>query len=275
MIGKVVGRGGFAVVNEVKGFRIVNQNGGKKTIARRILKTSSKLSDTSSQKTNQLDETTTDSSIDTRETSGSNEARKQALANEGAKNDKVRFVVKQVCDDMNKTDKLTFMKGVVDMTIEAKFLANLSHPNIMELRGVSAGGPYREGYFLILERLDSTLADRIKVWMHQDHNSKGISGVFLGSKKKASNMIYDQYRSAYSVANAIHYLHEKKIIYRDLKPSNMGFTSSDVLKLFDFGLAKELRSDEYEGKGLYNMTGLTGALRYMAPGRLKMCYSVS
>jgi serine/threonine protein kinase len=259
VIGKVLGRGGFAVVNEVKGFRVVSQQGVKKSVNRKVHKTSSKLSDIS--KSNPLDETM--SSIDTRETSGSNEARKRAVAA-----DKERFVVKQVCDDVTKTDRLTFMKGVVDMAIEAKFLANLSHPNIIELRGISAGGPYREGFFLIMERLETTLADRIKSWMLQDQNCKGITGVFLGSKKKVINMIYEQYRAAYNVADAINYLHQKKIIYRDLKPSNMGFTTDDVLKLFDFGLAKELRDDEHEGKGLYNMTGMTGALRYMAPGKV-------
>jgi hypothetical protein len=33
------------------------------------------------------------------------------------------FVVKQVCEDVTKTDMLTFVKGVVDMAIEVKFLA--------------------------------------------------------------------------------------------------------------------------------------------------------
>lgn len=37
------------------------------------------------------------------------------------------------------------------------------------------------------------------------------------------------------------------------------------VKLFDFGLAKELIEEEKTDNGLYRMTGLTGALRYMAP----------
>jgi serine/threonine protein kinase len=37
------------------------------------------------------------------------------------------------------------------------------------------------------------------------------------------------------------------------------------LKIFDFGLAKELLDEERTEAGLYNMTGLTGAIRYMAP----------
>jgi serine/threonine protein kinase len=37
------------------------------------------------------------------------------------------------------------------------------------------------------------------------------------------------------------------------------------LKIFDFGLATELRDSERTGDGLYKLTGMTGAMRYMAP----------
>jgi len=37
------------------------------------------------------------------------------------------------------------------------------------------------------------------------------------------------------------------------------------VKIFDFGLAKELQDSERDDNGLYRMTGFTGAIRYMAP----------
>mmetsp|Transcript_13847 Transcript_13847/g.38050 ORF Transcript_13847/g.38050 Transcript_13847/m.38050 type:complete len:203 (-) Transcript_13847:1215-1823(-) len=49
------------------------------------------------------------------------------------------------------------------------------------------------------------------------------------------------------------------------KPDNIGFDSSNVLKLFDFGLAREIQEQDQVGNGLYRMTGMTGAMRYMAP----------
>ena len=49
------------------------------------------------------------------------------------------------------------------------------------------------------------------------------------------------------------------------KPDNIGFDSNDILKIFDFGLAKELKEEEKDENGLYNLTGLTGGIRYMAP----------
>ena len=50
----------------------------------------------------------------------------------------------------------------------------------------------------------------------------------------------------------------------DLKPQNIGFTADKKLKLFDFGLAvcvKKRRTAE----DVYEMTGNTGTLAYMAP----------
>jgi serine/threonine protein kinase len=37
------------------------------------------------------------------------------------------------------------------------------------------------------------------------------------------------------------------------------------LQIFDFGLAKELRPHLLNEDGTYNLTGMTGSLRYMAP----------
>lgn len=50
-----------------------------------------------------------------------------------------------------------------------------------------------------------------------------------------------------------------RILDRDLKPSNIGFTNSGEVKLFDFGLAREVRDLRRR------LTGYTGSARYMAP----------
>ena len=56
-----------------------------------------------------------------------------------------------------------------DLVLEAELLASLSHPNIIKLRGITysgsagfADGPC--GYFLVIDRLQETLDQRIKLW---------------------------------------------------------------------------------------------------------------
>ncbi len=55
------------------------------------------------------------------------------------------------------------------------------------------------------------------------------------------------------------------IIYRDLKPDNIGFDVRGDVKIFDFGLAKEVDPALKLEDGTYKLTGDTGSLRYMAP----------
>ena len=49
------------------------------------------------------------------------------------------------------------------------------------------------------------------------------------------------------------------------KPENIGFDIKGVVKLFDFGLAKELHLEDQSKNGNYKLTVATGSLRYMAP----------
>ena len=52
--------------------------------------------------------------------------------------------------------------------------------------------------------------------------------------------------------------------FADLKPDNVGFTSDGTLKLFDFGLCTCVKTHS-DPNDVYEMTGNTGSLRYMAP----------
>jgi serine/threonine protein kinase len=54
-------------------------------------------------------------------------------------------------------------------------------------------------------------------------------------------------------------------LVRFKKPENIGFSAAGVVKLFDFGLAKEVRKEDESPNGTYKLTADTGSLRYMAP----------
>jgi len=55
------------------------------------------------------------------------------------------------------------------------------------------------------------------------------------------------------------------IVYRDIKPDNIGFDVRGDVKIFDFGLAKEIDPGAVLKDGTYKLTGDTGSPRYMAP----------
>ena len=57
---------------------------------------------------------------------------------------------------------------------------------------------------------------------------------------------------------ALHYLHEKGIIYRDLKPENILMDDQGYLRLADFGMAKKLKGNE-------KATSFCGTPEYLAP----------
>jgi serine/threonine protein kinase len=55
------------------------------------------------------------------------------------------------------------------------------------------------------------------------------------------------------------------MMFLDLKPDNVGVDSNGMVKLFDFGLAKELKEFRRADDGTYQLTSNTGSRRYMAP----------
>jgi hypothetical protein len=123
-------------------------------------------------------------------------------------------------------------------TRESTILQQLKHPHIVRLYGT---GHYRNTPYIIMEYVDGEPMDRALV----RRGRLGWEEVFGYAKQ---------------LCDALQHAHEKGIIHRDLKPSNLMITPGGVLKLADFGIAKDT-----------DVTALTGAnstigtAAYMSP----------
>jgi len=173
-----------------------------------------------------------------------------------------------------------FEHGAADLVQEAYFLSVLDHPHIIKLHGATAGNVQSNVetgkeccVFITIDRLRDTLEQRLQRWREEEeeknHHHIHMPSIFAHLSHEYKECKQSQLRErlliALHIAQAVKYLHDKNIIFRDLKPDNVGFDSQGVLKLFDFGLAKELKPGEGNPDGRYQLTGNTGSRRYMAP----------
>jgi serine/threonine protein kinase len=194
---------------------------------------------------------------------------------------KKNYVVKHLNPKLaNEPKKMAV--GAKDLVMEAHFLASLDHPNIISLRGMCAAGVAgyaetgrAEGFFLIFDQLDRTLSQQLQKWRQMENQQQLVNStkhsLFMNFRHKAQkNMttFQDRIRCAHDIAKAVTYLHERNILYRDLKPGNCGFDADGVMQIFDFGLAVELPHSD-DPNQLYNLAGNTGTARYMAPEVIK------
>lgn len=232
-LGRVLGRGGFGVVNEILGIDV---------------------KDSAADDGPEMDD------------EGGDESRafiaKHCIRDGGD----ARYAIKYL-SDVIKNDPTQFIQGIIDMSIETNFLAAIEHPNIIKMRAYATGDAFDPGYFIVLDRLYDTLEARLPKWAKKQRRSSSFIGRKVLDKKgtKRDKLLEERLAYAFDLSAALEYLHGMKVIYRDLKPENIGFDVRDDIKLFDFGLAKQLDEADKNEDGTYKLTGDTGSLRYMAP----------
>jgi serine/threonine protein kinase len=166
------------------------------------------------------------------------------------------------------------MAGVADLAMEARFLSGLRHPNIITLHGRSTTGPFSGDFFLLLDRLDHTLTQQLHKWKKQqpgslftDRHGSKAKDLFLWRCQVAHD-VSSGFRTTWSslrMSSTVTLL-SNRVMYRDVKADNVGFTPDGQVKLFDFDICKEYNPLLRNQDGLYNLTGnTTGSIIFMAP----------
>jgi serine/threonine protein kinase len=181
---------------------------------------------------------------------------------QGVNQDK-RYIIKHLNPKLAFNPK-KLVVGAKDLVMEAHFLSSLDHENIIRLRGWSASGiagfsatGRADGFFLVFDRLDSTLSKRISVWREESKRRVKTSLIKNNRSSARMQLFNERMKTAIDISGAISYLHKKRVLYRDLKPANVGFDAEDTLKVFDFGLAVEL-PESNDPNQTYNLAGNTG-----------------
>jgi len=125
---------------------------------------------------------------------------------------------------------------------ESNILKQLRHPHIVRLL---ATGTYKKTPFIAMEFVDGEALDRVL-------SRRGR----LGWEEVVT---YGKH-----LCLALQHAHEKGIIHRDLKPSNLMVTRDGVLKLTDFGIAKD-----QDATAMTGMNSTIGTAAYMSPEQCK------
>lgn len=137
---------------------------------------------------------------------------------------------------------------------EAKAVAALSHPNILEIYDFTSDGGV---HFAVTELLEGR------------------------TLRECINEGKDDWRSAVAIcaaiADGLAAAHKNRIIHRDLKPENVMLTIGDQVKILDFGLAKVLQSqgtgdssDEAPTASMGTNPGsVMGTVGYMSPEQVR------
>ena len=211
-LGKLLGKGGFGSVYEVRGFS-AGGNGEASNLKRHT-----------SLQPNGKNGAPQDDEVGEGEMENRQFIAEHCIRKGGNSNGDARYAVKYLSKEIID-DPPMFIQAIMDMAIETRVLSDITHPNIIKMRAVSNLDPYQEEYFIVMDRLYDTLEKRIVKWEKRLKRNSGLLGGSILDRKgeKKKNILEEKLVSAFDLSAAIDYMHKRFILYRDLKPENIGY----------------------------------------------------
>ena len=200
VLGQIIGRGGFSFVHEIKDVRLqeIYDTGNDEAASRAEFAASFKNS----------------KSANSLEMAPATAAPATGTPPKAAS----PYVLKTLRPDLPEDEH---NKGIIDLAVEAQFLTSLSHPHILSLRASSNSDPLEARYFVILDRLVSTLDHKLKIWrrdvgINMGYWMGGCIGYCCARVHVLHRIWMERFKVARDVASALEYLHGQNIVYRDL-----------------------------------------------------------
>src|SRR6266496_2069255 len=134
---------------------------------------------------------------------------------------------------------------------EARASSSLSHPNICTIHDV---GETDGELYIVMELVEG----------------KSLRAMSADAGLPPESVL----RYGAQIASALARAHDRGIVHRDLKTANIVVTSDGLVKVLDFGLAKQVGSGIFEGPTrsfatIQDASGVSGTLPYMAPEILR------
>lgn len=122
---------------------------------------------------------------------------------------------------------------------EARAIATLDHPNILDVYDFSSEGDERS--FIVMEYIPGS---NLREFVDENGTPPPEIAALIST----------------GIANALEHAHERGIIHRDLKPENVMISDDGEIKLMDFGIAHVIDAETMTKTG-----SLLGSPAHMAP----------
>ena len=148
----------------------------------------------------------------------------------------VIYALKAIQKNQNIEDQEEKVKREISIM---KNMSNISHPNIMKFYD-----DFEDGFFfyLVLEFIEGETLDE-KLKKHKD----------MGQYLKQNLIII----ILKGIINGLKYLHERKVMHRDISPDNIMIDNNNNIKIIDFGLSRSYNISQNINNNSINSSNLT------------------